>query len=34
MEIKEVISTLLDISKKVAEFNDEVAQLNMTILSL
>lgn len=34
MEIRDIITTVLDLSKKGAEYNDEIAQLSLTMISL
>ena len=34
MEIFDVISTIIDLSNKGAEYNEEIARLNLTVVSL
>ena len=34
MEILDVISTVIDLSNKGSEYNEEIAQLNLTVVTL
>ena len=34
MEILDIISTVIDLSNKGSEYNEEIAQLNLTVVTL
>jgi hypothetical protein len=34
MEILDIVSTVIDLSNKGSEYNEEIAQLNLTVVTL